>query len=205
MCTFGLSGCRVKPRRPTRLGRRGSHTTARELQTCTFHGPGASNTTKIPRKEPKREKEERKLWREEEKKARNFGLHPSGLHPSGLHPLRGSTFSRFGPPTFGAPTFGAHFFWVWASTLGTSLWGPHPWWSKNSISKNWPKSKLAEVDIGRTRKKKLAEVEIGRSRSRSRRRRGGPNGSGEGRRGGPLGPKGEGGGGGGPWSERGRV
>ena len=27
---------------PTRPGRRGSHTTARELQTCTFQGPGAS-------------------------------------------------------------------------------------------------------------------------------------------------------------------
>ena len=127
-------------------------------------------------------------------------LHPSGSTLrgptfSGLHffwvwasTLRGPTFSRFGPPPFGAPTFGAptfgahpsgpqpsgpHFFWVWASTLGAStLWGPHPLWSKNSTSKNWPKSKVAEVEIGRsrigrTRKKKLAEVEIGRSRSRS--------------------------------------
>ena len=39
-------------------------------------------------------------------------------------------------------------------------------------SRNWPKSKLAEVEIGRsrlgrTRKKELAEVVIGRSRSRS--------------------------------------
>ena len=35
-----FSGCRVKPWGP-RPGRRGSHTTARELQTCTFQGPGA--------------------------------------------------------------------------------------------------------------------------------------------------------------------
>ena len=36
-------------------------------------------------------------------------------------------------------------------------------WSKNSTSKNWPKSKLAEVEIGRSRnwpKSKLAEVEL---------------------------------------------
>ena len=37
MCTFGLSGCRVKPWRP--LGRPELHTTARALQTCTFQGP----------------------------------------------------------------------------------------------------------------------------------------------------------------------
>ena len=29
---------------------------------------------------------------------------------------------------------------------GPRPWGPHPLWSKNSTSKNWPKSKLAEVD-----------------------------------------------------------
>ena len=42
-------------------------------------------------------------------------------------------------------------------------------WSQNSTSKNLPKSKLAEVEIGRSRKKKkLAKVEIGRSRSHSK-------------------------------------
>ena len=40
----------------------GLHTTVRELQMCTFQGPGASNTTKIPRKDPQeRENKERKL------------------------------------------------------------------------------------------------------------------------------------------------
>ena len=41
--------------------------------------------------------------------------------------------------------------------------------SKNPTSRNWPKSKLAEVEIGRSRKKKkkkLAEVEIGRTRKK---------------------------------------
>ena len=36
MCTFGISGCR-----PAALGPPGFQTTARELQTCTFQGPGA--------------------------------------------------------------------------------------------------------------------------------------------------------------------
>ena len=43
----------------------------------------------------------------------------------------------------------------------------HPLPGLNRIGRSWPKSKLAEVEIGRSRKKELAEVEIGRSRSRS--------------------------------------
>ena len=43
MCTFGLSDCRVKPRRL--WGRRDF---TRQFQTRTFERPGASNTTKIP-------------------------------------------------------------------------------------------------------------------------------------------------------------
>ena len=38
--------------------------------------------------------------------------------------------------------------------------------SDNSTSASWPKSNLAEVEIGRTRKKKLADVEIGRTRKK---------------------------------------
>ena len=64
---------------------------------------------------------------------------------------------------FGPHPSGPHFFQVWASTLR----GPkQPLGSKNSTSKNWPKSKLDEVEIGRSRKKKkswpkskLAEVD----------------------------------------------
>ena len=36
----------------------GLHTTTRELQTCTFERPSASNTTKIPREDPQRGKKE---------------------------------------------------------------------------------------------------------------------------------------------------
>ena len=100
--TFGLSGCRGPP---------GLHTTTRELQTCTFQGPGASNTTKIPRKDPKKREERKKIVVVEGKKARNFG--------------------PFRAPPFRAPPFGPHFFQVWACTLrsphpsGTNSPGPH--------------------------------------------------------------------------------
>ena len=108
MCTFGLFGCRVKPRRPHQTGPPGlAHDKKknRELQTCTFEGPGASNTTKIPRKRPKEMgKRNKQLWREREKKARNFGPPPFGPPPFGPPPFGPPPF---GPPPFGAPPFGA--------------------------------------------------------------------------------------------------
>ena len=77
-------------------------TTPRELQTCTFQGTGASNTTKIPRKDPQEREEKMKIVAgEEQKNAKFWASHPSG---------------------------------------------PTLLWSINSTSKNWPKSKLAEVD-----------------------------------------------------------
>ena len=73
----------------------GLHTTTRELQMCTFQGPGASNTIKIPRKDPKREKKERKLWREREKKREILGfLAPPFWAPHFWPPL----FLGLGPP-----------------------------------------------------------------------------------------------------------
>ena len=140
---------------------------------CTFHGPGASNTTKIPRKDPKREKEERKLWRTRgKKKERNFGL-PT-LRGSTLlgSTLLGSTLlgSTLRCPTLRGPTF---------SRFGAStLRGPHTLSSQNSTSKigrsrNWPKSKLAEVEMAEIEKKswpksKLAEVDRARFWSQGR-------------------------------------
>ena len=53
----------------------------RGLQTCTFQGPGASNTTQIRRRTPKRGREEWKLWREKGKKRKILGLPPSGPYP----------------------------------------------------------------------------------------------------------------------------
>ena len=83
----------------TRPGRRGSHTTARELQTCTFERPGASNTTKIPREDPQRGKKRTNFAAGQGKKSAKFGPPPlrgptlrgppfpgSGPHPSGSHP-----------------------------------------------------------------------------------------------------------------------
>ena len=123
---------------PAASGPPGLHMTTRELQTCTFERPGASNTTKNSTKGPTRDGEKNEnCGGRGKKKARNFGPHPSGPHPSG-------------PPLF--------------LGLGLHPSGPNPLWSKNSTLKNWPKSKLAEVEIGRTRKKswpktKLAEVD----------------------------------------------
>ena len=47
---------------------------ARELQTCTFEGPGFKNTTKIPREDP----EERKLAGEGKKRAKFWAVRGGG-------------------------------------------------------------------------------------------------------------------------------
>ena len=116
MCTFGLSGCRVKPRRA---------------------GGG-------------------------KKKARNFGP-PTLLGPT----LLGSTLrapNPSGPQPFGAPLF---------QGLGLHPWGPpfeptfcRPKFNVQKLaeveigrSRNWPKSKLAELEKKSWPKSKLAEVD----------------------------------------------
>ena len=132
--------------------------TARELQTCTFQGPGASNTTKIPRKDPRERRKKENCGGRREKKARNFGpptLRGSTLRGSTLRgsTLRGPTFSRFGPPPSGPPSFG-----------GPTLCGPKIQHLKIGRSRNWPKSKMAEVELTEVEKtswpkSKLAEVD----------------------------------------------
>ncbi len=104
---FGRSGPQMCLLNPGGLW--GFHTTwqARELQTCTFQDPGAPNTTKIPRKDPKRRR----------KRAKSAKL--------GSPPFRAS--HPFGAPTFCAPKI------------------QHPKIGR-SWKKNWPKSKLTEVD-----------------------------------------------------------
>ena len=96
-------------------GRRGSHTTARELQMCTFQGPCASKHHQNSTKRPPRVRRKKENCGGGGKKARNLGPHPSGPHPSVPHlwlPYpsvphpSGPHFSGFGPPT---------------------LRGPHPW------------------------------------------------------------------------------
>ena len=66
-------------------------------QTCSFQGPGASNTTKIPRKDPQERKKENCGGRE--KKREILFPHPSSLHPSGPT-VRGPTLQD---ELFGAP------------------------------------------------------------------------------------------------------
>ena len=89
-----------------------------KAQTCTFEGPCFQKHHQNSTKRTKREGEKnKKLWREREKKARNFGPPPFGPPPFGAPPfgappfgapqLRALTFSGFGPPPFGAPPFGA--------------------------------------------------------------------------------------------------
>ena len=65
-----------------------------------LEGPGASNTTKIPREDP-RERERAKMGAGEGKKREILGPPPSSPHAAGPHPSGG------GPP-------GLHFFAVWA-------------------------------------------------------------------------------------------
>ena len=63
-----------------------SHDSPR-VQTCTFEGPGASNTTKIPREDPQRERKRTKMGAGEGKKKREIlGPHPSGPHPAKPQP-----------------------------------------------------------------------------------------------------------------------
>ena len=154
MCTFGLSGCRVKPRRPHQTGPPGlAHDNQR---TPNAHIRGSwrfKNTTKIPREDTQRDTERAKRWREREEKARNFGP-PTlrGPPPFGPPPLRGPTLS--GPHPFGAPPFGAPLFQclgpppIGAPPIGAPPFGAPPFWAqkggapmgKTLKHQNWPKS-----------------------------------------------------------------
>ena len=181
MCTFGLSGCRVKPRRPRSLNtthftlhtalctlhtvhctlhtaHTTSHTTSHHItsyriQTCTFERQGASNTTKIPRKDPQEREEKNgncggrgKIKREifgpptlrgptprgptlRAPTFSGFGPPPFGPPPA---PLRASTFSGFGPPPFGPPTL---------LFLGLGPWPA----KKNQTIKNHKKKQFKKI------------------------------------------------------------
>ena len=77
----------------------GLHTTTRELQTCTFEGPGASNTTKIAREDPQRETKRTIMGAGEEK---ILGDPHFGALPFEAPSLQGPTFFRVGAPPFKA-------------------------------------------------------------------------------------------------------
>ena len=69
----GHSRAPVFKRKRGESGPPGLHTTARELQTCTFEGPSASNTTKIPREDPQEKEERMNIVAGEGKKEQNLG------------------------------------------------------------------------------------------------------------------------------------
>ena len=104
MCTFGLLGCRVKPRRPHQTGPPGlAHDQPENSKRAHLNAPALQTPPKFHEKTPREGRKERILRREREKKARNFGPHRSGSHYSGLHPS--------GPHPSGLHPSGPH--WVW--------------------------------------------------------------------------------------------
>ena len=73
-----------------RRGPQRFHTTA-ESQTCTLEGPGASNTTKIPREDPQREKKSENGSGEMEKKREILGGPAEGGLAEGGGPAEGGS------------------------------------------------------------------------------------------------------------------
>ena len=117
-------------------------------QTCTLQGPGASNTTKIPREDFQERGERKKNVAGEEKKARKFGP-PTPRGPT----LRG--------PTLRGPTL-----------QGPIPSGPHPWGPTHSHPHNLAKCGLAKfgrIFFGQMRSNQVGQMrsnKIGPTRSR---------------------------------------
>ena len=120
-CVFSKAGAlkcaRLWCETPAASGLPGVHTTTRELQTCTFEGSGASNTTKFPREDTQRERQKKSeiSGGSGEKKKREI----------------------LGPPTLRCSIF---------LGLGSTLWGltmthtPDP-------EMGWPKIGLAKTGL----------------------------------------------------------
>ena len=85
---------------PTRPGRRGSHTTARELR-AHFRAPALQNTTKIPREDPPERHRNSETVAGKGRKSAKFWAHPFGAPP-----FRGPTQvrSHFGSSHFSQTT-----------------------------------------------------------------------------------------------------
>ena len=107
--------------------------------SSTFQGPGLQKHNQNSKRPSKRGERRKKIVAGGGKKSAKLGPppfwapHPSGLHPSGPHPS-------------GPHPSGPHFCLVWGSILQGILS------SQNSTSKNWPKSKLAEVELAELEK-----------------------------------------------------
>ena len=119
---------------PAALGPSGLHTTTRELQTCTFDGPGASkHHQKTTRRHTVREKKSETGGGRRKKKREILGLPP------------------FGAPPFGAPPFGARFF----LGLGPTLWAMTHTRSRNGLAK------IGLAQIGQIRMAKTGLAKVG--------------------------------------------
>ena len=126
---LGLS-CETPAAPPDRAA--GAHTTARELQTCTFERPGASNTTKIPRKRPKeREKRKKTVAGEGKKKREILGPHRSGPHSLGPHHDTKNIGQKIGLTKIGLAKIGFGQNWPGQNHDGQK------WIGQNWIGQNW--------------------------------------------------------------------
>ena len=140
MCTFGLSGCRVKPR--LFLGRRGFTRQPEISKRAPLRALVLQTPPKFHEEDTQRETK-RGRGREREKNAKFQAPHPSGPHPSGPHP-------------FGPPPFGARFF----MGLGPTLWGPNDtrqiqkWIGQKWIGQKW----IGQNWLNRMAKTELAKV-----------------------------------------------
>ena len=167
----------------------GFHTTARELQTCTFEGPSPSNTTR----EDPRERKKRAIMgagegneilgpthlREPNLRApTSSGPHPSGPHPVGPDPSGPYFFHLwvptplcphpFGPPTLRAPALGAPTVLRWCGGWCGVVWCGG-WWVVGDgwvMGEWWVGRKLAKRGNGQKwngPKEELAKRELAKS------------------------------------------
>ena len=119
----------------------GFHTTTLELQTCTFKGPSAPNTAKIPREDTQRETKRAIMVAGEEQKSAKF----RPAHP----PFGAQFFLGLGP------TFWAHHDTdrIWPKLARPNQDGPK-WMGQNG----WAKIGLAKIGQIRMAKTGLAKV-----------------------------------------------
>ena len=89
---------------PAASGPPGLHTITLELQTYTFDGPGASNTTKKPREDTMRGRKSEIGGGETEKKREILGPPPFGAPLFGASPFAGPIFLGLGPTLWGRDT-----------------------------------------------------------------------------------------------------
>ena len=139
----------------------GLHTTTRELQSAHLTAPALPNTTKKPREDPQRETNRAKMEAGDGKKSAKFWAPTLRGHPLGptirCPTLRGPNFSGFGPTDQN---------WIGQNWIGQSQSLPSQGGAPKGgeaqnfedarlrpmrlrpagRSRNWPKSKLAEVE-----------------------------------------------------------